>query len=153
MRHWVVAGTALPVLAFSVLASAGYLPVVGPVPLRFRQPALPATNLVRMTLPPPETEPATASIPDNAEAKKTAPAPNPPPAAPPPAASPTVATNPAEPAATPASEPMISPQMLMKYFNRSTNGVSGGILAPVDFAPPAPAKPPSSTATYSTNPD
>jgi hypothetical protein len=42
--------------------------------------------------------------------------------------------------------------MLLRYFNRSTNGTGAGILAPVDFAPPGAAKPPSSTATYSTNP-
>ena len=99
MRHWVVAGSVSPLLALSVLASPGYLPAVGPVSLRFREPAQPATNLVRMTLPPPDSEPATASIPDEAEAKKTAATPSPPPAAPPPAATPALAVNPAEPAA------------------------------------------------------
>ena len=51
-----------------------------------------------------------------------------------------------------ASEPKISPQMLLKFFNRSTNGTAGGIIAPVDFAPPTVPKPPSGSAMYSTNP-
>jgi hypothetical protein len=42
--------------------------------------------------------------------------------------------------------------MLLRYFNRSTNGASSGVMAPVDFAPPPPPKPPASTATYSTDP-
>jgi hypothetical protein len=46
---------------------------------------------------------------------------------------------------------MVSPQMLMQYFNRSTNGAAAGIMAPVNFAPPA-APSPSSTATYSADP-
>jgi hypothetical protein len=83
------------------------------------------------------------------EAKQTPPAANP-------SAAPVIltATNgPAGPdAASSGSAPQISPQMLLRYFNRSTNGTAAGIMAPVDFAPPGAAKPPSSTATYTTDP-
>ena len=156
LRHWAEVGAAVLGLSFGVAANPGYLPVVGPAALRFRPAPQSATNLVRMPLPPPDPPPSTPpSIPSTpppapgTEAKTTPPA-----AAP---SSPPVlftATNsPAEPDATPSgAEPKISPQMLLKYFNRSTNGTVGGIIAPVDFAPPAAAKPASSTATYSTNP-
>jgi hypothetical protein len=42
--------------------------------------------------------------------------------------------------------------MLLRYFSRSTNGAAGGMMAPVDFAPPGAAKPPSSSATYTIEP-
>ncbi len=150
LRHWADAGAVSAGLAFGVSAFPGYLPAVGPVALRFRPPPQAATNLVRMPLPPPDLPapppPAPAMPPaaTNSEAKLT------PPAAP---VLSTVASGPAVPDATPAgSEPKISTQMLLRYFSRSTNGTASGITAPVDFAPPPPATPPSSTATYSTDP-
>jgi hypothetical protein len=150
LRHWAGAGAAIAGLAFGVSAAPGYLPVVGPVALRFRSAAQPATNLVRMPLPPPDPPPvAQPALPAaDSEAKTNAPAVVPASA---PAVS-TVASNPDEGAIPPGSQPLISPQMLLRYFNRSTNGVSSGIMAPVDFAPPPPPKPPVSTATYSTDP-
>lgn len=161
MRHWAIVGAALPGLAVGVLADTGlepevshwysraYLPTVGPVALRFRAPEQPATNLVRMPLPPPQPEPAiTLPPPDEPVAKKTAP---------PPAAAPQTTNQPAPPPEPPVApavgDPMISPQMLLKYFNHSTNGPSSGIIAPMNFAPPADAKPASGSATYSTNPN
>jgi hypothetical protein len=150
LRHWAGAGAAIAGLALGVSAAPGYLPAVGPVALRFRPAAQPATNLVRMPLPPPDPPPAAPpALPAaDSEAKTNTPAVVP-------ASAPAVSTvtgNPDEGAIPPGTQPLISPQMLLRYFNRSTNGVSSGIMAPVDFAPPPPPKPPASTATYSTDP-
>ena len=49
-------------------------------------------------------------------------------------------------------EEVVSPQMLIKYFNKSTNGVTSSVILPADFTPPKPAEPPSSKATYSIGP-
>jgi len=150
LRHWAGAGAVFAGLAFGVSAAPGYLPVVGPVALRFRPAAPPATNLVHMPLPPPDPP---SSISSDFATPPAPPAPSAKPApAPAPASLP--ATNaPAEPDANPsASESKVLPQMLLRYFSRATNGAGGGIIAPVDFAPPAAASPPSSTATYSTEP-
>lgn len=162
VRRWVIVGAAFGSFAGGVLASSGigrageqwnpgaYLTKVGPVPLRFLSAEPPATNFVRMPLPAPKPPPAvTPAASEDATPKKAAPPT--PPAAAPQAASPPA---PAEPTvAPPAADPMISPQMLMKFFNHSTNGSSSGILAPMDFAPPSSAKPASGSATYSTNPN
>jgi len=157
-RYWAAVGAVFAGLASGVLAASGYLPAVGPVPLRFRPAAQPATNLVFIPLPPPDPPsppPDASSAPPappaatNTEAKQT------PPVIPPSSPGPTntVASGPASPNdAASGSAPLISPQMLLRYFNRATNGAAAGIIAPVDFAPPAPATPPSSTATYSTDP-
>jgi len=156
LRHWAEAGSAVMGLALGVSASPGYLPVVGPAPLRFRPAAQSVTNLVRMPLPPPDPPPATPPpTPLTPPAAAVTEAKTAPPAAAPSSAPVILAptNSPAGPDATPfGSEPMISPQMLLKYFNRSTNGTVSGVIAPVDFAPPAVARPVSSTATYSTNP-
>jgi hypothetical protein len=156
-RHWAAVGAVFAGLACGVLAAPGYLPVVGPVPLRYRPAAQPATNLVYIPLPPPDppsttpdlppAPPETAAVADT-ETKTTASA------APAPSTAQTNAVwgDPAgQNGASSASAPLISPQMLLRFFNRPTNGAAGGIIAPVDFAPPAPATPPSSTATYSTD--
>lgn len=148
LRHWAGAGAVLTGLAFGVSAAPGYLPVVGPVPLRFRPAAHSETNLLIMPLPPPDPTPDfPLSTPSTPSAPPATPAPAPSTASLP-------ATNtPAGPDAdAAATEPKISTQMLLRYFSRSTNGAAGGIIAPVDFAPPAAAVPPSSTATYSTEP-
>ena len=157
LRHWAEGGAALLGLAFAVSASPGYLPAVGPAPLRFRPAAPPAANLVKMPLPPPDPPPAappsaaaTPSAAAGTQANTAAPA-----AAPSSATVLLTATNnPAAPeAAAPGSDPRISPQMLLRYFTPSTNGPAGGIIAPLDFAPPVAPKPASSTATYSTQPN
>lgn len=152
-RHWAGAGVALASLAFGVSATPGYLPAVGPVPLRFRPAAQSVTNLVRMPLPPPDLPPPEPSTPSTPAIPSTAPAPSKQPPSVLPAASLPPTNAPVEPNAVPSgSEPMISPQMLLRYFNRSTNGVGAGVIAPLQFAPPASTTPPSSTATYSTDP-
>ena len=156
LRHWAVVGAVFTGLVCGVWAAPGYLPAVGPAALRFRPAAPSGTNLVRMPLPPPDV-PAVAptTLFTNAAAETEA---KPAPTAAAPSSAPLIftATNtPPQPEANPlGSEPLISPQMLLKYFNRPTNGAGTGIIAPVDFAPPAPAPahPRSSTATYSTGP-
>lgn len=154
LRHWAGAGAVITGLVCGVSAAPGYLPAVGPAALRFRPAAPSGTNLVRMALPPPDVSPSTASTASTNTAADTE-------AKPAPAAATlssaplifAVTNTPPQPEAAPfGAEPLISPQMLLKYFNRSTNGASSGIIAPVDFAPPAPAPPRSSTATYSTGP-
>lgn len=151
LRHWAMAGAVISGLAMRVLAIPGYLPAVGPANLRFLPEARPATNLAAIALPPPVEEPD--SQPPPAEVAASPPAPSAPPAAPPPETNSPVSLSPLPPAAAPMTDPMISPQMLLKYFNRSTNGAAGGVIAPMEFAPPSSAKPPSSTATYSTSPN
>ena len=154
-RHWAGAGTVFAGLVVGIQAAPGYLPVVGPPPLRFRSPPQPATNLVHLALPPPDlpvSEPATPPGGAYNQTKTTTPGGT--------NAAPTTAplvsgatNNPAGPDSTPlTSQPLISPQMLLKFFNRSTNAPGNEVVAPMNFAPPTPAKPPSSTATYSTDP-
>ncbi len=156
LRHWAEVGAALLGLAFGVSANPGYLPVIGPAALRFRPAAPSVADLVRMPLPPPDPPPSTPrSAPSTPPAAVVTASKTAPPAAAPSSAPvlPAATNSPTGPDASPSgSEPMISPQMLLKYFNRSTNGTVGGVIAPVDFAPPAGSKPASSTATYSTQP-
>jgi hypothetical protein len=133
----------------SAAPTIGYLPVVGPAPLRFIIAPRVLTNQFRPVLPPPE--PARVFMP-------TEPI-QPPPAEP-------AVVHPQEPArdtpaaATPLRElPMeaapadevVSPQMFLKFFNKSIN-ISNSVAAPVDFMPPKIAEPPVSKATYSTGP-
>ena len=155
LRHWAEAGAVFAGLALGVSAAPGYLPAVGPVPLRFRPTPPPAEALVQMPLPPPDPPSPAPDIPSPLSAAANTATNKTPPAASP-SSVPVIATatnGPAQPDANPSgSEPRISPQMLLRYFSRSTNGAAGGMMAPVDFAPPAAATPPSSTATYSTEP-
>lgn len=155
LRHWAGVGVVVTGLAFGVLATPGYLPAVGPPALRFRLAAPAATNLIQMALPPPDAPSPTLSTPPTpsggaeTENKPASPASN--------TASGSVTlaatNNPAPSDATSfGAEPRISPQMLLRYFGRPTNAPASGIIPPVDFAPPAPATPPSSTATYTTDP-
>jgi hypothetical protein len=154
-RHWAAVGAASAGLASGVLAAPGYLPAVGPVPLRFRVAAQPVTNLLVIALPSPEPPSAPLDEVIAAPLAASTATNKAPPVAPP---SSTVQTNlvPGGPTGAngglPGAEPLISPQMLLRFFNRSTNGAVGGIIAPVDFAPPAVATPLSSSATYSTDP-
>jgi hypothetical protein len=148
--HWAGVGAVFAGLAFGVSAAPGYLPAVGPVALRFRPAAQPATNLIVMPLPPPDSPSSAPDVLSTPAASSTPSAPS----APALAAASSAATNATtgQEADPSASEPRISPQMLLRYFGRSTNSAAGGILTPVDFAPPGAAGPPSSTATYSTDP-
>jgi hypothetical protein len=47
---------------------------------------------------------------------------------------------------------VVSPQMLLRYFNKSTNGASASVIAPMEFTPPPAAPAPSSKASFSTSP-
>ncbi|GEM_PF-1775612 len=132
----------------SIWAAPGYLPSVGPAPLRFRAPAPPpSTNAVALPMPAnPVPDPAplatnSAKLPD-VPASSSAPVPVV-----------MAATN--QPAAIGGSsvdEPIVSPQMLLKYFAKSTNGVTTGVIAPIGFTPPRATELPSSKASYSTTP-
>jgi hypothetical protein len=127
----------------SIWADAVYLRTVGPAPLRFRAVVKAITKIV--ALPPPEPPKPVATLPTNG-VDKTA-----------------VAAVPAEgPDATAAVEEIdatsessrasevVSPQMLLKYFGKSTNGGAAGFSVPFEFIPPPPPELPSSKAEYST---
>ena len=157
MRHrssWLACWLWLAILPCAV-AGPGYLPTVGPPPLRFADPA--AQTASHFFLPP--LEPV-AVIAPAADADQTAPpakkaippllGPEPPQPAVPvenPAATvpPMHATVP-----TTLESPLFSPQMLLPYFTRgSTNASGASVLIPVNFQPPLPTgQPPSSSATY-----
>lgn len=49
-------------------------------------------------------------------------------------------------------EDVVSPQMLLKFFNKGTNGAATSVTVPLDFTPPRPAEPSNSKASYSTGP-
>ena len=135
-------------LVSSGAAAPGYLATVGPAPLRFR-------SLITVVTPRSQpivtvNQPPVATVVTNESAATPAPHvtldTNSPVIVPP---TPAAITN--EVYMTPALRPddVISPQMLLRYFNRSTNGTSTTILAPLNVTPAKPAEPPSSKATYS----
>ena len=144
------------VLALSLIGSApvvaglGYLPVVGPAALRFCAVPQRATNpppvLVSAVKPP---EPKPEAPPPKPEVKETNLV-----SSPPPHPVPVTVTNQVSPVASapPGSEEIVSPQMLMQYFVRSTNGTRAGVIGPLDFSPPHATDRPSSKASYSTGP-
>lgn len=160
--------------ALSASAGAGYLALVGPVPVRFESRVKPIAA-ARALLPPllmqdplPPT-PATNTV--------AAPTENPPPPAPPtppvvpvvpPPVAPTITvTNapaplppaPIPPATGPLLSPLggnydptslLTPQMLIHYFRpQGTNAAGVNVLAPI-FLPPPPPTPPGSTVRYTT---
>ncbi len=145
----------LPVLVLGVVSvfgsgDPGYLPVVGPAALRFRAAFMATTHLAN-PVQPEITEPESVLIgpetldPLNAATNEVS----------------AVAERsvpviphypiPAEP--SPTGE-VVSPQMLLKYFTKSTNGTGAGAIGPMpmNFTPPPPAQAPSSKASYSTSP-
>lgn len=144
-RRIVFLAVAFAGVLFSGWADNAYLPAVGPSPLRYLPPFKPKTNIV--VLPPPVLVPATAPVPvEKAPPAPVAPAPvvvpEPIPA--------NIQTNAfVEP---PRTDGVVSPQMLLKYFNKSTNANAAGVDGPLDFNPPRSAEPPSSKAEYSTPP-
>lgn len=147
----------------SLAARPGYLPTVGPLPLRYLEGrAKPVEPAVLPPLAPAAVAPEpAASEPENAvETAKPAPAkeePAPPtePAKTAPEPPPTTVTRqetiPA-PSTTPSTA--ISPQLLIRYFTSpdSTNRAAPVVIAPVGFVPPPTGAAPSSKATYSTVP-
>jgi len=124
-------------------AEPGYLPRVGPAPLRFRAEMPAATH--HFVLPPAEPEPVAAVA---------SPVPfGPMPELPPPTETAAI-TNQATSAVPDAIPPedIVSPQMLIKFFNKSTNGAPSSVITPYGFTPPRVSEPPASKATYSTGP-
>jgi hypothetical protein len=49
-------------------------------------------------------------------------------------------------------EDVVSPQMLLQFFNKSTNGPANSVVAPIEFTPPKAPEPPTSKGSYSTGP-
>ena len=140
----------LTLLGASVFGSAnpGYLPVVGPAPVRFRAVFAPATNFA--VLPPPviaESEPVLVK-PDTLNPLNTTTNVQPPAAEEAPPAN----ALPYSPMENSAPGEVISPQMLLKYFTKNTNHSGASLIGPMNFTPPQPTQPASSTATYSTSP-
>jgi hypothetical protein len=145
----------LPALSLGMASVFGsgdpcYLPVVGPAALRF-QAAVMATTHPAILAPPEITEPESVLIrPETLNPLSTvtnevmAAAESPAPVIP-------YHPIPAEP--SPPGE-VISPQMLLKYFAKSTNGAGARVVGPMpmNFTPPPPVQPPASKATYSTSP-
>jgi len=145
--------------------ASDYLAAVGPAPLRFQKPALAAglalPPLLMHAPGPPHLEVVpTNSAPVAADPRPAAEAPVSAPGLPPvPVATPThvvdvVVPPPALPPparSDPDAPPILSPQMLLHFFSQwsGTNSVSTTtIVTPVEFTPPRPFAPPSSTSTY-----
>lgn len=139
--------------------SRGYLPRVGPAPLRYRplpifSPSFFLMPPLAVTDPAPATNTSTATyisepapLPTPAPEVLSAGATNAPPAAP--------AGQPEFPIGTPTGAPQVTPQMLIDYF-RGGPGDSNGvqIIAPLNsFIPPTvpTPPPPTSSATYKSN--
>lgn len=150
---WFVGWLGLAVGPWAV-AGPGYLPTVGPAPLRFADPVV--LTAARVPLPPLEADARIATVPPTPPPEtKAIPPPvelePPPPARLVPAGN-TAATAPPPPDAAPPSleNTLFSPQMLLPYFTSSgTNAAGVSVLIPLNFQPPLPsARPPSSSATY-----
>jgi hypothetical protein len=140
-RHCAIIFAGALAIAGLAAASPGYLACVGPAPLRFRPVPLPFTNQV--VLPAPDPEPV-ATI--------SSPVPfGPMPELPPPSAEPVAIINQATSGIPDTTRPeeVVSPQMLLKFFNKSTNGASSSVVVPMGFTPPKSPEPPASKATYS----
>jgi hypothetical protein len=139
----------------------GYLSAVGPVPLRFQlPPEPPPTNAPAAHVAAPAAEATNLSppAPGYLDAAATFDILNPLPAReyyatsstfPPPVTPPAPVQVPVE-ASQP--EPSVSPEMLLRYFTRQTNGTGMSVIAPIGFNPPAATTPPSSTATFTVGP-
>ncbi|HZQ45620.1 MAG TPA: hypothetical protein VFC07_01300 [Verrucomicrobiae bacterium] len=144
-RHFTVIAAAYLSVLILGRADTAYLPAVGPSPLRFRPDFKPVAHIVYS--PPPTVSQPDVPLPAQKVEKVSVPVPPTPPPEPIPAIDKTNGI--VEP---PRPEGVVSPQMLLKYFNRPTKGNSAGVSAPIDFTPPPSAEPPSSKATYSTPP-
>jgi hypothetical protein len=119
-------------------ANLAYLPAVGPAPLRFQPDFKPVKHIV--ATPPPEPAQAAAPVaPAKAQPVAPTPAPEPTP----------VVVQPAAVVEPPKPDGVVSPQMLLKYFNRGTNA-DAATSPPAGFTPPGQIEPPSSKASYST---
>ena len=130
-------------VAVAASSGAGYLRRVGPAPLRF-SPVLPPPRACRFVLPAPvpvaEPSPIAAQI---EKAQASAPKPS------------AIVSQATSGAAQPPMEPVppdvvISPQMLLRYFNPSTNSAAVG--APMNFNPPKAARPSPGPAAFLPSP-
>lgn len=130
---------------------SGYLPAIGPGPLRWHQPAtapatLPPLQAIIPVLASPPPQPAQAGAvntnlpaPGMATVGPGAPA----------ATNQATATNLVGTAASPASAKVPALLSLLPFFERTTtNGVT--VAAPLFLPPQTPAPPPSSSSRYST---
>ena len=136
------------VAAVVVLTNPGYLPKIGPSPLRVLARISPETNIVRHVEAPPSkpVEPAVEAevTPPPTQATNAAPVLTAISATPPVTGTPTNSI----PSEAPADQ-VISPQAFLKYFN-STAAVSTN--QSVNFTPPGAAGPPGSTSTFLVSP-
>jgi len=148
----------LLVVALCASAGQGYLPVIGPPALRFAPPSTPPPAVL-IPLPPlagvdPRPTPSAvdpvplATDSTNAAANQVL-------------IDPFAVPQAAEPVLLPAPNltsivppETLVPQMFMKYFvgGAGTNGTGVSIFSPVNFVPPLPIVPPSSSATFQTVP-
>lgn len=132
-------------------ARPGYLPTVGPVPLRYLESRTKSALVALPPLYPPENpEEAAASKPPLEKEAPPATEPTEPVAPPVTTTRQETLPTPVQPPATP-----LSPQLLIRYFATpdSTNRAVPVVIAPVGFVPPTVnTPPPSSRATYSTGP-
>jgi hypothetical protein len=160
LQMWPVIGY----FTFLAFAGPGYLPIIGPVPLRLQAPATNRTAVLPPLLlrdPEPTNAPPTAP----AISKETVEVStnSPPPAKP--LLSVATATNLPPPAASlqglfstgslggisDINNTMVTPQMLVPFFQpkMGSNSVPVSIIMTnLSFSPPAPYTPPPSTATY-----
>ena len=148
----------LLVVALCASAGPGYLPVIGPPALRFAPP-LPPPPAVLIPLPPlavVEPRPAPSAVdPVPLATDFTNAAANPvliDPFAVPLVAEPFPTLAPNVTSILPPET--LVPQMFMKYFvgGAGTNATGVSIFSPVNFVPPLPIVPPSSSATFQTVP-
>jgi hypothetical protein len=144
--------TVLSILSVVALASAdtGYLPRVGPAPLRFQSVPKTATN--HYELPPPEPTPEPQPVATKPDVKTPTLAVKTPATTETTVISSQIPAPAVEPDSGPGrSEDVVSPQMLLRYFSKSTNGTATSIVAPIQFTPPKTETPPSK-ATFTTSP-
>jgi hypothetical protein len=132
-------------ILISSWASSPYLPTVGPAPLRFRPAFKPNTNVVVRLAAVPAPKPVVQAGAVEKVEKAT------PPALLAPAHDAAPTNDPSDAVIeSVGSATTISPQMLLKYFNKPQNGAAVGTNAPVDFTLPRAGAPPSSKAEFTT---
>ena len=153
-KRYILSWVAGVAVAMNAAAAPGYLPVVGPSPLRFEVPkSPPKTNTVLPPLPTVEVLTGTNLPPENGAA--LTPFPDPPASVSSNASALSlvivIQTN---APALPAPELLpLAPQMFMPYFTRNVGTNGGAVAVPLTFLPPAPlGPPPSSTASYEVTP-
>lgn len=145
-RLFVICLALFAMSAFAHPEPNGYLASIGPSGLRFCSVPRPFTNIfVLPVIKPATNEPPTVAT--NSEPSHVVPTAS--------ATVPDAGTNQTQNVnvvdpGVPTN--VVSPQMFLKYFSKSTNGAANAtIITPLDFTPPR-ASPAPSSATYSTGP-